>query len=285
MFDWIPDLIAKAYDYALSWVFGIILNAISKFLKMCNDMGAEIFDLPWVNAVVLLAGMLGRFLCITGACIAICELGIEYQEGKANIKQTMLNIFKGFFAAALFYTLPVPVYKFCISLQGTLSGDLSGLFWGEYIESFGDLSVGVISMIAYNGLLSIVLLVMLGYCVIKLFFANIKRGGILLTQIVVGSLYMLSVPRGYSDGFTQWMKQIIALCFTAFMQTTLMFLALMTCKENMVLGLGVALAANEVPRIAQNYGLSTSAKMNVTSIMYSASSIVNISRTLGSLHK
>ena len=57
----------------------------------------------------------------------------------------------------------------------------------------------------------------LAYAVIKVFFSNLKRGGILLIQIAVGSLYMFSIPRGYIDGFTQWMKQVIGLCLTAFL--------------------------------------------------------------------
>ena len=57
---------------------------------------------------------------------------------------------------------------------------------------------------------------------IKVFFANLKRGGILLIQIAVGSLYMFSVPRGYTDGFIQWCKQIIGLCLTAFLQSTIL---------------------------------------------------------------
>ena len=52
----------------------------------------------------------------------------------------------------------------------------------------------------------------MAYAVIKVFFANLKRGGILLIQIAVGSLYMFSVPRGYGDGFTQWCKQGVGLC-------------------------------------------------------------------------
>ena len=36
----------------------------------------------------------------------------------------------------------------------------------------------------------IFILIMMGYAVIKVFFANLKRGGILLIQIAVGSLYM-----------------------------------------------------------------------------------------------
>ena len=60
---------------------------------------------------------------------------------------------------------------------------------------------------------------------------------------------MFSVPRGYADGFNQWCKQVIAICLTAFMQTTLLFLGLLTFPQNMLLGLGIMLAANEVPRI------------------------------------
>lgn len=101
-------------------------------------------------------------------------------------------------------------------------------------------------------------MIALAYCVVKLFFANIKRGGILLCQIAVGSLYMFSLPRGFSDGFNGWCKQIFALCLTAFLQTSLMFLGLLTWQTNMLLGLGIMLAANEVPRIAQQFGLDTS---------------------------
>ncbi len=46
-----------------------------------------------------------------------------------------------------------------------------------------------------------------------------------------------------------------AICLTAFMQTTLLFLGLLTFPGNMLLGLGIMLAANEVPRIAQQFGL------------------------------
>ena len=103
--------------------------------------------------------------------------------------------------------------------------------------------------------MNLLCMIAFAYCVIKMFFANIKRGGILLIQIAVGSLYMFSVPRGYADGFNQWCKQVIAICLTAFMQTTLLFLGLMTFPNNMLLGLGIMLAANEVPRIAQQFGL------------------------------
>lgn len=67
-----------------------------------------------------------------------------------------------------------------------------------------------------SGFMILFCIILMAYAIIKVFFANLKRGGILLIQIAVGSLYMFSVPRGYTDGFIQWCKQIIGLCLTAF---------------------------------------------------------------------
>ena len=91
---------------------------------------------------------------------------------------------------------------------------------------------------------------------------------------------MFSVPRGYSDAFWNWCKQVAALCLTAFMQTTLLFLGLLTFPDHMLLGLGIMLAAGEVPRIAQQFGLDTSARVNFSSIVHMTSTAVNLSRNL-----
>ena len=118
------------------------------------------------------------------------------------------------------------------------------------------------------------------YCVIKIFFQNIKRGGILLAQIAVGSMYMFSIPRGNTGGFYQWMKQVIALCLTAFLQTTLLYLGLLTFPTNMLLGLGIMLAAGEVPKIAQQFGLETSAKFNFMNVVHTASTAVSVGKLI-----
>ena len=123
-------------------------------------------------------------------------------------------------------------------------------------------------------------MIALGYCVIKIFFANIKRGGILITQIAVGSLYMFSIPKGYTDGFVAWCKQVIALCLTAFLQMTLLFLGLLTWQESFLLGLGVMMAANEVPRIAQNFGLDTSTRVNIMSAVHTTTTAINLTRAI-----
>jgi hypothetical protein len=91
---------------------------------------------------------------------------------------------------------------------------------------------------------------------------------------------MFSIPRGYGDGFTQWMKQVIALCLTAFLQTTLLFLGLITFQDNMLLGIGIMLSASEVPRIAERFGLDTSVKFNMMSAVHMTSSAVNLAKTI-----
>ena len=244
-----------------------LILAETQFFAMINGMGSDIFDLAWVDAFLQLFSLFGWTLFAAGLAVAVFDTAIEYQTGRANIQSTCLNVLKGFMAVGLFTKVPVALYKFCITLQTTFSGDLIGSFVGANRSDLGATAEIVLKgMGGYSGLLGLLTIIMLAYCVVKLFFANIKRGGILLCQIAVGSLYMFSNPRGFSDGFNGWCKQIFALCLTAFLQTSLMFLGLLTWQANMLLGLGIMLAANEVPRIAQQFGLDTSVRVNMMSV-------------------
>ena len=223
--------------------------------------------------------------------MAVFDVAIEYQSGRADIKNTAINVLKGFFACSLFGVLPVELYKFCISLQNTFAGDLTRIFSGEKHLGLSELSILVLnkSFMLSGGtvlnLFNLLAMIAFAYCVVKIFFANIKRGGILLIQMAVGSLYMFSVPRGYTDGFNQWMKQIVALCLTAFMQTTLLFLGLLTFQNNMLLALGIMLAANEVPRIAQQFGLDSSVRVNMMSMVHATTTAVNMTRSVANTVK
>ena len=206
-----------------------------------------------------------------------------------------INTLKGFLAASLFTTLPVELYALSVDLQGSLSHALSGAgggvgeLAGNIISGLTD--AGTLEEAALNNvfggfgsmtnpLLLLFLLIMMGYAVIKVFFANIKRGGILLIQIAVGSLYLFSVPRGYLDGFVQWCKQVMGLCLTAFLQVTILTAGLMVLTESALLGLGLMLSAGEVPRIAGAFGLDTSARANLSSAFYTVQSAVNTTRTI-----
>ena len=291
MFDWIGDALGwvgdkisdvgsaiseVVWDVMLKWLFNTIYDAAAEFFGKINGMGSGIFDLNWTASFLKLFSLFGWSLFAAGLVVAVFDTAIEYQNGRANIQGTCLNILKGFMAVSLFTTLPVELYRFCITLQTSFSKSLTGAFIDDFDADIGN-TAGIVlkNMGTMSGLMGLLTLIAFAYCVVKLFFANIKRGGILLCQIAVGSLYMFSVPRGYTDGFNGWCKQVFALCLTAFIQTSLMFLGLLTWQTNMFLGLGVMLAANEAPRIAQQFGLDTSVKVNMMSVSHTVNSAVS----------
>ncbi len=305
MFDWLVDIISAVgdaigslfgflgseissaiWDTMLQWFYETIYGAVADFFTRMGNMGADLFGLSWIRATIRLFTLFGWSLFAAGVVVAVFDVAIEYQNGRANIKTTAINVLKGFFACSLIGLVPVELYKFCISLQNTFSHDLAAIFAGGKTLNLAGESTSVLEGtfsiagdVAFS-LFNILALVAFAYCVVKIFFANIKRGGILLVQIAVGSLYMFSVPRGYQDGFNQWMKQIAALCLTAFLQTTLLFLGLLTFPGNMLLGLGIMLAANEVPRIAQQFGLDSSVRVNMMSVVHATTTAVNLTRTV-----
>ena len=268
----------------LEWVYNAIYGGIADLFTVMGNMGTELFDLPWVRAVIKLFNLFGWALFVTGLIVAVFDTAIEYQSmGRFNIKRQVLPMIYGFLAVNLFSVVPIKLYVLCVNLQNILSHDLAGIFSSFMAQNTSLAEAAMYALGVLNGLPSIYnlfFLIALGYCVIKIFFANIKRGGILLTQIAVGSLYMFSIPKGYTDGFIQWCKQIAALCVTAFMQMTLLYIGLMTWQTNMLLGLGVMLSANEVPRIAQTFGLDTSVKVNMMSAVHTTTSAINLTKAI-----
>ena len=279
----------------IDWFYGQIIGFLGNFFAEMGNMGTELFDLDWVQAIVLFFSQLGWALFGVSLVVCIFECGIEYSTGRANIQQTAINILKGFLSVCLFTTVPVRLYTLSVSLQGTFSAGLTG--YGSSIGTIGegileDLS-GVESITEMAGetlsfglgvitspIMVIFCIILMAYAVIKVFFANLKRGGILLIQIAVGSLYMFSIPRGYTDGFVQWMKQVIGLCLTAFLQSTILVAGLMVFKGHALLGLGLMLSAGEVPRIAGTFGLDTTTRANIMSAVYTAQAAVNTTRTI-----
>ncbi len=280
------DISNAIWNSLIRWFYETVYGILSDFFMLIGLMGAEIFNLSWVQATVEIFTLFGWGLFVAGLVVAIFDVAIEYQTGRANIKTTSINILKGFFACSLIGVVPIELYKFCITLQNTFSHDIAAIFGESHTVGIVGLGTSVLENIFNSAMgttvsaFNLFILIAYAYCIIKMFFANIKRGGILLIQIAVGSLYMFSVPRGYQDGFNQWMKQVIATCLTAFLQTTLLYMGLMTFSDNMLLGLGIMLAANEVPRIAQQFGLDSSVKVNAMNVVHATSTAVNLTRTI-----
>ena len=293
MFIW--DFTANpVMDALIDWSYGQMIGFLGNFFAEMGNMGVELFDLPWVQAIVLFFSQLAWALFGVGLVVAGFECGIEYASGRGDIQQTALSAIKGFLAVNLFSVVPVRLYALSVTLQGTLTAGITGAdttisdVAQEIVTELGTIdSLTGLTAGSYLGfstvtspIMFLFAIILMAYAVIKVFFANLKRGGILLIQIAVGSLYMFSIPRGFGDGFVQWMKQVIGLCLTAFLQSTILIAGLMVFKDHALLGLGLMLSAGEVPRIAGTFGLDTTTRANIMSAVYTAQAAVSTTRTL-----
>ena len=286
-------------DQLVDWIYGQIVGFLGNFFALMGNMGVELFELDWVNAIVLFFSRLGWALFAVSVVVCAFECGIEYSAGRGNLQQCALNVIKGFLAVSLFTVVPVRLYALSVSLQGTFSAGLTG-----YGRSIGDVGQDIVTELSEIQTLSdavnsthfgldvitspimiLFCVILMAYAVLKVFFANLKRGGILLIQIAVGSLHMFSIPRGYLDGFVGWMKQVIGLCLTAFLQSTILIAGLMIFKDHALMGVGLMLSAGEVPRIAGNFGVDTTTKANVMSAVYTAQAAVSTTRTIAAAIK
>ncbi|WP_286154470.1 conjugal transfer protein TrbL family protein [Thomasclavelia cocleata] len=284
MFIW--DFVADAVmGQIVDWIYGKVLEFLSEFFSMMGGMGSELFNYDFVRAILEIFRLFGWALFAVGLIVAVFEIAIEYQSGRGSIKGAFLNAVKGFMAVSLFTILPVELYKFCVSLQLTLTKDMSTLIGGSSLGVLAGQSLDIISSLEMSSLFLIFLLIMMGYSIIKVFFANLKRGGILLISIAVGSLYMFSIVRGYTDGFIQWCKQIVGICLTAFLQVVILIAGLGVMRENVILGIGIILSTSEIPRIAGQFGLDTSTKANLMSTIYTAQTALSLSRTVSNVVK
>ena len=269
-------------DQFCDWIYGKLISFFGDFFSMINLMGAELFELNWIKGILLFFNYFAWALYVVGIVVAVFDTAIEAQRGKGSLQDVGLNIIKGFFAVSLFTIVPVDLYIFCINLSNELIVAIAGMTESEgKLGAIATMILGGFETPASNIVVAIVFVILIGYAVIKVFFANLKRGGILLTMMATGSLYMFSVPRGYTDGFISWCKQVVALCLTAFLQTIVLIAGLVTYNTNMLLGIGLMLSSTEVPRIAQNFGLDTSMRFNVMSTVYSVNSVVNMTRNIG----
>ena len=142
---------------------------------------------------------------MAGLAVAVFDTAIEYQSGRVNIQSTCLNILKGFMAVSLFTKLPVALYKFCITLQTTFSDDLMSSFTGSVRGDLGDTANVVLkSMAGYSGLIGILTVIALAYCVITVLCEYQKRRNFTLSDSGGKPVYVFD-----SERFFRWIQQLV----------------------------------------------------------------------------
>ena len=98
-------------DNLIDWFYGQVVGFLGNFFSVMGNMGVELFELDWVQAIVLFFSQLGWALFGVSLVVSGFEFGIEYSTGRGNLQQTALNAIKGFLAVSLFTVVPVRLYS------------------------------------------------------------------------------------------------------------------------------------------------------------------------------
>ncbi len=168
-------------DNLLDWLYSQIVGFLGNFFAEMGNMGVELFEMSWVQSVVLFFNQLGWALFGVSLVVACFECGIEYSSGRGNIQQTALNAIKGFMAVSLFSIVPVRLYALSVSLQGLMTTGLAGS--GESIGSVGTRIIEELMTTdtleaarigSRFGITAITSPIMLIFCIILMAYAVIK---------------------------------------------------------------------------------------------------------------
>ena len=87
MFIWAFSA-SNILEQITDWIYAKLVSFLSDFFINVGNMGAEIFEMDWVRAVVLFFSYLAWALYLVGLIVAIFECAIDYQSGRGNIKDT-----------------------------------------------------------------------------------------------------------------------------------------------------------------------------------------------------
>ena len=113
MFEWLGDLLSglgdaigttigkitnklasSIFELMFKWIYEMIYNAIADFFTMMGNLGADIFNLSWIQATIQLFTLFGWALYVAGIVVAVFEIAMEYQKGRASPKDAAINILK-----------------------------------------------------------------------------------------------------------------------------------------------------------------------------------------------
>ena len=125
MFIW-DFVLGDIMDQVIDWVYAQLVGFFGNFFSQMGNMGVELFEMSWVQSIVLFFSYLAWALYAVGLVVAVFECGIEYQTGRASVKDTALGAIKGFMAVGCFTLVPVELYKLAVDLQAGLTNGLTG---------------------------------------------------------------------------------------------------------------------------------------------------------------
>lgn len=222
------------------YVYYQLTSVALTMLDDVNGLSINFFSNEFIQAIVNFFTLFAWGLGLTGAAIAIMDFAVSYQTGGGgSFAGTGMNMLRLLVALLTFSSIPILLFQTSMDIYGTVRSVVVGSMDGATV-GITDLVKGAVQSMfksvygtlppvkIANGIWeflkkltdgfqatdpadavlssnadwwALIQLIILVWAIFKIFFSNLKRGGILLVQICVGSMHMLALARGYTDGF------------------------------------------------------------------------------------
>lgn len=265
-----PSIAGDIAEALLQWIYDSMVGGLENAINSVMDIGLDVFEnpgnYPYVQVTVDFFQKMAWALLALGIVLAAMEAAIAYYNGRGDLGNVALNIIKSYAVCFFLTKVAIQVYKFAILqvnpgwlrvLMQTGGGPPDAFDSQGILVLFATILDGM-ELIGY-GLHGIIMLFVLIYYLVKIYFMIFKRTALFIALLGIGSLHMVETPRGIWDGFHGWAKQIAGICFISVIQTTLLAIAArLFVDAHPLLGIGMMAACEDVPRIAERYGVDTS---------------------------
>lgn len=244
-------------DIIFNYLKDAILGSAGKVLSYLSGASVDLFSNILVTNVLALFDYLGYILLAIGTLFAIANVCITYHEtGAIEVHLMIVNIIKAIIAIIFLQVGTIQLYELSNTLNSLVSQIVSTTDYNATVDNISSTLNNSQLGAMWIFLLALFALGAIIVCLLQI----MKRGGMYMAQIIIGYLYIFSIPSGNTQGFFEWCRQTVAIALTNVVQTALLFIGMNLMAKDITkifLGVGVILAASAVEKIAGRYGMST----------------------------
>jgi hypothetical protein len=246
-------------DILFNYLKDGIIGQAGKILTYMSKASIDLFSNDLVTNILALFDWIGLILLAVGILFAIANIYIDYLENDCiNAHLLIINIIKGIIAYSFIRVGAIALYDLSSTLNTYISKIASTPDYNAQLSNLNNTLSGASLGIVWTFIIGIVALGAVIVCLIQI----MKRGGLYMAQIIIGYLYIFSIPSGNTDGFFEWCKTTVAMALTNVVQTALLYIGLSLMSNDLskiFLGIGVIMAAESVEKVAGRYGMSAKA--------------------------
>lgn len=247
-------------------LMGFLLTALQFVYKMFAEFSTNFFQLSIINKTLELFQYIMFGMFVIGLTLSLIDYATDQIDGNnPNAFNLLINNAKALFVAMFSQKLLLLLFeiaKFFTDLIFKLEKETK-LFTENNLRVSMGMDSGTIVFIM---LLAIILVFVL---FVIIMFQYLERNGMFLLHLGMTCFYIVSICRGYTDPFTQWTKQGIAICFANTFQMLCLVLgfALFETPLTFLLGVGLFITASKTDRVMQQFSFSSGSRRNASAMM------------------